>query len=500
MADARVVLDSAFTIGTVDRRLFGSFVEHMGRCVYGGIYEPGHPLADERGLRKDVLALTAELGVSTVRYPGGNFVSNYRWEDGVGPQEARPTRRDLAWRSIETNQFGLNEFIEWTRRAGTEPMLALNLGTRGVAEALDLLEYCNSSAGTALADRRVSHGYPDPHSVTLWCLGNEMDGPWQMGHKSAEEYGRLALETARAMKRLDPDISLVACGSSNAQMPTFGRWESTVLEHCYDVVDFISLHAYYEPHGDDLPSFLASGVSMDRFIEGVVATADHVRAAGKHSKRIELSFDEWNVWYQDEFGGEDSLEWAQAPRLIENAFTVADATVVGGLLISLLNHSDRVKMACLAQLVNVIGPIRAEPDRPAWRQSIFHPFAATAANARGTALRVASDAPSIDTAEFGTVPAVDVAATIDDGRGAVFLVNRRPDRPLDVEIQLQNMGAVTTVDYTTLADTDLTARNTVDAPDRVVPQRGAVTRLADDRLVVTLAPASWNMVTFSGRA
>jgi alpha-L-arabinofuranosidase len=497
MSDVRVVLDPAFPIGTVDRRLFGSFVEHMGRCVYGGVYEPGDPLADEFGLRKDVIALTEELGVSTVRYPGGNFVSNYRWEDGVGPKDQRPVRRDLAWRSIETNQFGLNEFMEWSRRAGVEPMMAINLGTRGVADALDLLEYCNSEPGTALADLRVAHGHRDPHDIRLWCLGNEMDGPWQMGHKTAAEYGRLAQEAGRAMKRLDPTVQLVACGSSNADMPTFGSWEATVLRQAYDVVDYVSLHAYYEQHGDDVASFLASGVSMDRFIEGVVATADHVRAAGKHSKRINLSFDEWNVWYQGEFEGEDALDWEQAPRLIENAFTLADAVVVGGLLISLINHSDRVSMACQAQLVNIIAPIRAESGKPAWRQTIFHPFAGTAAHARGVALRASVDAPSMSTAEFGDVPVVDVAATIADGRGAAFLVNRRPDTALDVELSLQNLGPIADVEHTVVADPDRNARNTVDEPNRIVPAAQPVTRTGDGRLVVTLPPCSWSMVTFT---
>ena len=285
----------------VKRRLFGSFVEHLGRCVYTGIYEPGHPTADEDGFRGDVLALTQELGVSVVRYPGGNFVSNYRWEDGVGPRDRRPVRRDLAWRTIETNEIGVDEFIKWAGRAGVEPMLAVNLGTRGVAEALDLLEYANHPAGTTLSDQRVANGAPDPHGVRLWCLGNELDGPWQTGHKTAAEYGRLAAETARAMRQAEPDLELVACGSSHSSMPTFGSWEATVLEEAYDVVDYISLHAYYEEFDGDPGSFLASAVDMDRFIDAVTATADHVRAKLGTSKRIDLSFDEWNVWYLSRF-------------------------------------------------------------------------------------------------------------------------------------------------------------------------------------------------------
>jgi alpha-N-arabinofuranosidase len=496
MIDVQVVLDPKFRIGEVDPRLFGSFVEHMGRCVYGGIFEPGDPLADESGIRKDVLALTEELGVTTIRYPGGNFVSNYRWEDGVGAKEHRPVRRDLAWRSIETNQFGLNEFVDWARRARVEPMMAINLGTRGVAEALDLLEYCNSETGTAMADLRAAHGYRNPHDVRLWCLGNEMDGPWQMGHKTAEEYGRLAQETGRAMKRLDPNVRLVACGSSNAAMPTFGSWEATVLRACYDVVDYVSLHAYYEQHGDDVRSFLASGASMDRFIEGVIATADHVRAAQKHTKRINLSFDEWNVWYQGEFEGEDALHWEQAPRLIENTFSVTDAVVVGGLLISLLNHSDRVSIACQAQLVNIIAPIRAESGRPAWRQTIFHPFAGTAAHARGTALRAAIEGPMMNTAEHGPVPVVDVAATVTDGAGAAFLVNRNPDEEVRVELRLQNLRRVSGARHAVLHDAERGAANTADEPDRVVPTTQPVAQQEDGRLSVVLPPCSWSTVTF----
>ena len=277
-------------------------------------------------------------------------------------------------------------------------MLALNLGTRGVAEALDLLEYANHPAGTTLSDQRVANGAPDPHGVRLWCLGNELDGPWQTGHKTAAEYGRLAAETARAMRQAEPDLELVACGSSHSSMPTFGSWEATVLEEAYDVVDYISLHAYYEEHDGDPGSFLASAVDMDRFIDAVTATADHVRAKLGASKRINLSFDEWNVWYITRFQ-RDGPEpgWPRAPRLLEDRYNVTDAVVVGNLLISLLRHADRVAVACQAQLANVIAPIMTEPGGTAWRQSTFHPFAATSRYASGDVLRLAIDAPSYET-------------------------------------------------------------------------------------------------------
>lgn len=295
MPRTHLVLDAAFTVGPVRRRLFGGFVEHLGRHVYDGIHEPTHETADEHGFRKDVVELVKELGVSAIRYPGGNFVSGYKWEDGVGPVEQRPRRLDLAWHSTETNEVGLHEFQHWLDQVGSELMLAVNLGTRGTQEAIELLEYANIDAGTALSEYRRSNGRQEPFAIKMWCLGNEMDGPWQLGHKNADDYGKLAAMTAKAMRQIQPDLELVACGSSGASMPTFGEWERTVLEHTYDDVDYISAHAYYE-EDDDLPSFLASGANMDHFIKTVTTAADHVQAQKKSDKRIDISFDEWNVW------------------------------------------------------------------------------------------------------------------------------------------------------------------------------------------------------------
>lgn len=490
MLESSVVLNPEVRVGPVNPRTFGSFVEHMGRCVYTGIYEPGHPRADERGFRQDVLELVRELGVTLVRYPGGNFVSGYRWEDGVGPREERPTRLDYAWRSVETNEFGLNEFIEWTRAAGVEPMMAVNLGTRGIAEAIELLEYANHPSGTHLSDLRVSHGAEQPHGIGLWCLGNEMDGPWQLGHKTADEYGRLAAETARAMRQFDPGLELVACGSSARDMPTFGAWEATVLEHSYEFVDFISAHAYYQLRGDDYASFLASASNMDTFINDVVATADHVGARINSTKRIGISFDEWNVWYQQEL--DVPQDWTHAPRLSEEAYTVADAVVVGSLLITLLRHSDRVTAACQAQLVNTIAPIRAEPGGPAWRQAIFHPFAQMARHARGHVLRPHVASPTMTTAQHGEVPTLDVVATHDDGRLAVFVVNRHPEETTELRVPLAAFGELGAVEGLTLHDPDLTAANTQEDPDRV-HLRDQPVSVEDGVLVSQLPPASWSM-------
>jgi alpha-N-arabinofuranosidase len=493
MLSSSMIIDPAFRVGDVDPRLYGSFVEHMGRCVYTGIYEPGHPSADEHGFRQDTAALVRELGAPLVRYPGGNFVSGYRWEDGIGPVDQRPTRLDLAWRSLETNHVGVGEFMTWARTVGVEPMMAVNLGTRGIDAARSLVEYCNLPGGTYWSDLRGG----DPYGIRTWCLGNELDGPWQIGHKTAGEYARLALETAKAMRQVDPSIELVACGSSGRQMPTFGSWEATVLGETYDAVDYVSMHGYYQQHGDDRDSFLACATDMDAFIDEVVATADHVRAVGRHRKRLNISFDEWNVWYQSRFAGETNLAIEQSPRLIEDVYSVTDAVVVGNLLISLLRHADRVKIGCQAQLVNVIATIMTEPGGAAWRQASFHPYALTARYGRGTVLRPAITAPTYETARHGEVPLLDAVAVHADPGVVLFAVNRSRTEPMALEVDLRGLPGLSAATHTVLADDDPDAVNTARQPDRVTPRDLAEPKVDGGRLQVVLPALSWNMIRLS---
>lgn len=501
MSTARLTVDPHFAVGRIDRRVFGGFVEHLGRHVYDGIYEPGHESADAEGFRSDVIDLVKELGVSTIRYPGGNFVSGFRWEDSVGPREERPRRLDLAWHSTETNEVGLHEFQGWLDKVGSDLMLAVNLGTRGTLEALDLLEYTNIAGGTALSQRRIDNGRTDAFGVKMWCLGNEMDGPWQLGHRSADDYGKIASQTAKAMRQLDPSVELVVCGSSSAHMPTFGEWERVVLTHAYDDVDYISCHAYYEERDGDLGSFLASAVDMDHFIESVVATADHVKAVNGSSKTIDISFDEWNVWYIERFHGVDKIEgidnWPVAPRLLEDVYSVADAVVFGNLMISLLKHADRVTSASLAQLVNVIAPIMTEPGGIAWRQTTFFPFSITSRLAQGDALELKLDAPTYSTKAYGEVPLVDAVATHDaeTGRSAVFLVNRSQTEALTVTVDISGLGEVSVLESHTLTDDDVYAKNTLEQPERVAPSANESIVIDGGELTITLPPVSWSAVS-----
>jgi alpha-N-arabinofuranosidase len=494
-----LTLDPAFVVAPVNRRTFGSFVEHLGRCVYGGIVDPQHPASDEDGFRLDVLDLVREMGVSVVRYPGGNFVSGYKWEDGVGPVEERPVRLDGAWKSIESNRVGLHEFARWAKLAGVETMLAVNLGTRGVQEALDLLEYTNHPGDTELSERRRANGAKDPFGVRLWCLGNEMDGPWQTGHKTPVEYGRLAAETANALRMLDPSLELVACGSSNSTMPTFGEWESTVLDLAMDKIDFVSAHAYYELKDGDLATFLASAVDMDTMIDAIVATADAVAARRHSDKQIMISFDEWNVWYQQNLTECVPTEWTTAPRVSEEAYTLADAVVVGNLLISLLRHSDRVTVACQAQLVNAIAPIRAEPTGPAWRQSTFHPFAITSRLAKGHVLQGKLRSPAYPTTRFGDVPTLDAVATHDPDSGdvTVFVVNRDLSDVAELTIDLSAFGPLAVLEAWTLSDPDVFAVNTQSEPDRIAPRPTPVSDMTDGNLRAELPAVSWSAIRLS---
>ncbi|GAP05240.1 alpha-L-arabinofuranosidase [Anaerolinea thermolimosa] len=493
---AILTLHEEFAIGEVDPRLYGSFIEHLGRAVYGGIYEPGHPAADEQGFRGDVLELVRGLNTPIVRYPGGNFVSGYNWEDGIGPKEKRPRRLELAWRSVETNQVGVDEFVDWCRKAGTQVMMAVNLGTRGPEEARNLVEYCNHPGGTAWSDLRRANGHADPHNIKVWCLGNEMDGPWQICHKTAEEYGRVACETAKVMKWTDPNLELVACGSSGSGMPTFPAWEATVLDHTYEHVDYISLHTYYGNQKNDTPNFLAKSLDMDHFIRSVVATCDYVKAKKRSKKTLYLSFDEWNVWFHSHEADRKMEPWQVAPPLLEDVYTFEDALLVGCMLITLIKHADRVKMACLAQLVNVIAPIMTVNGGGAWRQTIYYPFQHASLFGRGTALNLNVRSPHYIDAEFGEVPTLEAVGVFNPQNDEItlFAVNRDLEKSLPLESAGQDLSGYRVKEHLVMVHPDLKAVNTLENPNNVVPTRREGAHIAGGKLSAELPAASWNVI------
>ena len=497
---ARVLFSKDFKIAQVDERLYGSFIEHLGRAVYGGIYQPGHPQADEEGFRGDVIELVRNLKVPIIRYPGGNFVSNYFWEDGVGPVAGRPKRADLAWKSTEPNLMGTDEFARWCEKAGSEIMMAINLGTRGTADALNFLEYCNHPAGSKYSDLRVSHGRREPYGIKTWCLGNELDGSWQTGFKTAEEYGRLACQTAKAMKMLDPSIELVACGSSSSSMQSFPDWEATTLWHTYDCVDYISLHQYYGKRHELTENFLAKDMNMDYFIKTVASTCDYIKAKKRSKKTMLLSFDEWNVWYHSNQADDDTMKnrpWQVAPSLLEDHYTFEDALLVGLMLITLLRNCDRVRMACLAQLVNVIAPIMTEPDGGAWAQPTYYPYMHVSNFGRGTALQPVLSCGKHDTRDFTDVNDVESIAVYDEENETltVFAVNRDLEEGAQFDIDLRDFEGLRPTEHIAMTSESLTARNSA-AEQTVKPHNEKLAAIDSGIYKGYLAKASWNVFRF----
>src|ERR1700687_2627541 len=425
----RVYVDSRRTVAPLDRNLFGSFLEHLGRAIYEGIYDPGSKLADSNGLRKDVIDEVRQLGVPIVRYPGGNFVSGYNWLDGVGPKENRPRVLDKAWNSLNTNQFGTNEFMAWCKAVGTKPLMGLNLGTGTPEQAAALVEYCNVAQGTQWSDLRRKHGVAEPHKVKNWCLGNEMDGPWQIGHVTATEYGIKAQDAARQMRAIDPSLNLIACGSSGPGMPTYLEWDREVLEQCYEYVDALSLHRYIgntpEDTGSDSSKFVAMNLSMEKQIAETLAVGDLVRGHKRSPKKLWLSFDEWNVWYRARRGDATNGHSKEAPHLLEEVYNLEDALLVGGILNSLMRNADRVKIGCLAQLINVIAPIMTNANGM-FRQTIYYPYSWALQFAHGSVLNLLVESPTYEVSGMDQVPYLDAAGTVssEDGKVALFILNR----------------------------------------------------------------------------
>jgi alpha-L-arabinofuranosidase len=499
---ARIYVDTRRTIAPVDPNLFGSFLEHLGRAIYGGIYDPGSKLSDANGFRKDVLNEIRKLGVPIIRYPGGNFVSGYNWLDGVGPKQNRPRVLDKAWDTIESNQFGTNEFLAWCKAAGTTPLMGLNLGTGTAEEAAALVEYCNVDKGTKWSELRRQHGVADPWKVKHWCLGNEMDGPWQIGHMTATEYGEKAQDAARQMRMVDDSLQLIACGSSGPGMRTYLEWDREVLEQCYDYVDGLSLHRYFgnweRDSGGDTAKYLALNLSMEKQIAESLAVCDMVRGHKRSPKKLWLSFDEWNVWYRTTGGDNVDGQRKEAPHLLEEVYNLEDALLVGGLVNSLIRNADRVKIACLAQLINVIAPIMTDANG-LFRQTIYYPYSWGLQFAKGDVLNLLVDSSTYDVPGMDRVSHVDVAGSLDHSAGklSLFLLNRDLSKSHDVEIVWEDAAPARLIASSILTGDDLKASNSFAAPQRVAPQSFSVSAGSGGRTKFELPPRSYTVVQWS---
>ncbi len=449
---ARVKIDTERAIGEIDPKIYGNFIEHLGRCIDGGVFDEKSPLSDAHGFRRDVLDAAKKLNVTLLRWPGGNFSSNYHWRDGIGSRNQRPPRLEMAWGTVESNRFGTHEFLNYAEMLGAEPYICANLGTGTWDEAQQWVEYCNSSEDTAMTRLRQQNGRRDPWKVTYWGLGNEMDGPWQMGHRSAEDYGKFALEAAKLMKWTDPNVRLIAPGSSNfgAGSDWIG-WNRTVLDYLKNHVDYLAIHLYVGNPQNDYEDFIASSLELGtriRTAEGLIDAA----LSGVRNRKIYIAWDEWNVWYRARGAQE------RGRRILEEHYNLEDALVVATFLNTFVNHAHIVKIANMAQLVNVIAPIFTN-EKGRFLQTIYYPLQLFANNTKGKALELFVDSPKYKSRRFDDVPYLDASASLDGGSLVLNVVNRHRDQALEAEFEIQDKQFSGVVEVTEVNGPDLKAEN-----------------------------------------
>ena len=452
---ARVKIDTERTIGDIDPKLYGNFIEHLGRCIDGGVFDEKSSLSDPNGFRRDVLDAAKKLRVTLLRWPGGNFSSNYHWRDGIGPRDQRPPRLEMAWGTVESNRFGTHEFLNYAEKLGAEPYICANLGTGTWEEAQQWVEYCNSSEDTAMTRLRKQNGRSDPWKVTYWGLGNEMDGPWQMGHRSADDYGKFALEAAKLMKWTDGNVKLIAAGSSNFQPGVdWTGWNRTVLEYLKNHADYLSLHMYVGNPQNDFADFVASSMELSSRIktaEGIIDAA----MSGVRGRKIYIAWDEWNVWYRAR--GDQQ----RGRRILEERYNLEDALVVATFLNTFVNHANIVKIANMAQLVNVIAPIFVN-EGGLFLQTIYYPLQLFANNTKGKALELFVAAPKYKSRRFDDIPYLDASASYDNGSLVVNVVNRHKDQAIATEFELEDKQFGGAVEITEVNGLDIKAENSFD--------------------------------------
>jgi alpha-N-arabinofuranosidase len=450
---ARIKIDTERVIDDIDHKIFGNFIEHLGRCIEGGVFEEGSPLSDSNGYRRDVMDAVRKLNVPILRWPGGNFSSNYQWMDGIGPRDQRPRRLEMAWGTVEDNRFGTHEFLNYCELLGIEPYICANLGTGTWQEAQQWVEYVNSSQDTAMTRLRRKNGRRDPWKVTYWGLGNEMDGPWQMGHRSAEDYGKFALEAAKLMKLTDPSIKLVAAGSSNyTNGVDWIGWNRVTLDFLKTHADYLSLHMYVGNPENDFGDFLASSLVLQERIrtsEGVINAALSGQPA---DRKIYIAWDEWNVWYRARGSSQ------RGRRILEERYNLEDALVVATFLNTFVRNAQIIKIANMAQLVNVIAPIFTD-EKGLFLQTIYYPLALFANNTRGKSLELFVKSPVYKSASHNEVPYLDASAALDNGTLVINVVNRHREQALDTEIQMEDRQFAGTVEVSEVNASDIKAEN-----------------------------------------
>ena len=521
MKTYRLSLDKDYTISEVDPHIYSSFMEHVGQVVYGGLYNPEHPTADEQGFRRDVIEAVKELNIPAIRYPGGNFVSNFDWKDSIGPREKRPTRLDLAYLAIEDNSMGLDEYVDWARKTNTEVMYTLNLGNPDCAkDAGFLMDYCNFPGGTYWSDQRIRNGHKEPHGIQYWCLGNEMDGPWQLNAQTAYHYGLRACETAKIMKWTDPSAKLVAVGSSNSETK-FPDWTRIMLEQCYDHVDYVSIHRYWplkenvQDHNPDILRYLGMGVEMENYMRVIFSTIDYVKAKMRSKHDVFISFDEYastsgppldQAYAESDGAPRTDKAFEKGSPVFEDKIynNLMDALAFGSMMCSLINNSDKVKIACQSMLL--AGMLRAVKDGPLVKQTIFYPFQHASLYGRGQALRTVVKADNYKTnlitwslKEEVEIPVIQSAAVYDSSNKefTIFVLNAASEDVI-LKMDLRAFGQAALFQHIVL-DGNLYASNTPDHPRDVEPRNVPTNEAFTQGGEIMLTKLSWNVLRFKER-
>ncbi|OQC11192.1 MAG: Intracellular exo-alpha-(1-_5)-L-arabinofuranosidase [Tenericutes bacterium ADurb.Bin087] len=479
-------------VGKTAETLHSAFIEHMGRAIYGGIYEPTHPLSDEDGFRKDVLEKVKKLNLSLIRYPGGNFVSGYFWEDGIGPREKRPQKREEAWWSIETNEIGTDEFMKWTKKLNIQPFMAVNLGAGTTESARNLVEYCNAADDSKYAKLRRKYGAKEPYGIKYWGLGNEMDGPWQIGYLSAEKYVEKAKEAAIKMRSVDPTIKLIGCGSSTIDMPTYPEWDMKVLDGLYDYIDYISVHQYFFESTTEA-DFFASHLAMDDYLATFRSLLNYVQTKHRYKKELYVCFDEYNIWYNNK---ELPKDYTIAPPILEEQQSMKDLLVFGGLTNSLLNNCDIVKISCIAQLVNVIAPILTKNNGPLLLNSIWYPYFNYCNYLNGDVLKPFVIKDYKFPSKYGEASLLSQSVTVNKEELVIQIVNYAKE-DVTVEMGLNGFDNLVLFKHEEIRDDDLNAHNSFAEPYRIVPhEKKNAVKLDGEKIQLKLAKLSYNLIRF----
>jgi len=480
----QIKIDPERTLGDIERNIFGGFAEHLGRCIYGGIYDPDSPLADEDGLRSDLREALQRLNMPIVRYPGGNFVSGYRWMDGIGPRLERPARHDLAWNAVESNQFGTNEFIRFCRKLNSEPYLVVNCGDGDMREARDWVEYCNGTGDSALVKLRREHGFEEPHRVKYWGIGNEVDGPFQIGYKTAEEYARAVTEFGKVMKRVDPDIKLAA--SATCRWRGFVERGQLILEQAGDLIDYMAIHWYVGNAANDFAAYMTLS---DLFEERLSAYEGLIRAVRldkgiKHP--IYITVDEWNVWYRMRSRPRGIAEQNKLAEI----YNLEDALVVAMHFNAFIRHAYSVRMANIAQIVNVIAPIFTRRDGLVL-QTIFYPFELYSRTCGQIALDVWWQGETFSGGEYTGIRTLDVSATLDEAQKqlVLYVVNRSRTEAMETTISLTTGRFTGSVRAFVVNGPDIKAENTFATPNAVGTSENTLTAKGQS-LAYTFEPHS----------